>query len=52
MYIINFIIYIKLFYQSSQVDNNTKMSGMKSLRTDDIIGASPRVRHMPKNLLR
>lgn len=25
---------------------------MKSLRTDDIIGAMPRVRHMPKNLYR
>lgn len=25
---------------------------MNSLRTDDILGAKPRVRHMPKNLLR
>ena len=25
---------------------------MKSLRTDDILGAKPRVRHMPLNLLR
>ena len=25
---------------------------MNSLRTDDILGAKPRVRHMPKNLIR
>lgn len=25
---------------------------MNSLRTDDIIGAVPRIRHMPKNLYR
>ena len=25
---------------------------MNSLRTDDILGAKPRVRHMPKDLIR
>ena len=25
---------------------------MNSLKTDDILGARPRVRHMPKNLIR
>lgn len=25
---------------------------MNSLRTDDILGAKPRVRHMPRNLIR
>lgn len=30
---------------------NIKLT-MNSLRTDDILGAKPRVRHMPLNLLR
>jgi hypothetical protein len=29
-----------------------KINIMNSLRTDDILGAKPRVRHMPKNLIR
>jgi hypothetical protein len=31
---------------------NIDKINMNSLRTDDIIGARPRVRHMPKNIIR
>lgn len=35
-----------------QILNYNKFITMNSLRTDDILGAKPTVRHMPKDLIR
>jgi hypothetical protein len=47
---------IVLLYRQSNSIMITKFINIKltmnSLRTDDILGAKPRVRHMPLNLLR
>ena len=44
-YYIRWSALLGLIYSSHKIN-------MNSLRTDDILGAKPRVRHMPKNLIR